>query len=259
MHLVFCMAGLYQRFRKAGYTTPKYLLKVNKGFNILESIFYHFSPYQECFDTISLVVNQREIEFHLEIEKIVQKLFPSVKYKILFIGDTQGQAETAKIAIEYIKNSTKPCDPESLQDDDRKVMFHNIDTILLQRNIIEINNLLDTAEGVIDIFRADSPQYSYIKTDREGFVEKIAEKQVISDKATSGLYCFSDYEKYLHYYSMLDVASKSEIYISDVYKVMLEFGEKIVEYNSNNSRLVENTIILGTPEEYMAYTKQSVE
>jgi UDP-N-acetylglucosamine diphosphorylase / glucose-1-phosphate thymidylyltransferase / UDP-N-acetylgalactosamine diphosphorylase / glucosamine-1-phosphate N-acetyltransferase / galactosamine-1-phosphate N-acetyltransferase len=244
MHIVFCMAGLYTRFLKAGYTKPKYLLKINNNQTILEKIFLHFYYYNEQFESINLILNWRDKKYHSEVNKIAQKFFPSTKYYSFFTQDTKGQAETAKKSIEYIKKYRT-------DTYNRKIVFTNIDTILANRNMTHINNILNTYDGVIDIFNSKSFKYSYIKSNHTGIIKDIAEKKVISDKATTGLYCFKDYEVYLEYYNKVVDSIKSEIYISNVYKKMLEDRKIIKEYIIKKAN--ENTIILGTPEEYQSY------
>ena len=77
----------------------------------------------------------------------------------------------------------------------------------------------------------------------QNIVKSIAEKILISEYATSGLYGFSSFEKFNNFYD-----DSNDLYISDVYKRMIDDGQQILisdVYDENN------TIVLGTPTEYL--------
>ena len=57
--LVLCMAGLYQRFRDAGFTTPKFLLPWH-GTPLIEHILGHMLD-PAAFDAIFCVANKRAV------------------------------------------------------------------------------------------------------------------------------------------------------------------------------------------------------
>ena len=101
-------------------------------------------------------------------------------------------------------------------------------------------------DGVIDTFNSNSKNFSYVSLDNEDLVEKIVEKEVISNKATSGFYVFSNYDTYRNFYRKIDF-SKKELFISDVYTQALSSNLKIFNLHNDNPR---DTIILGTPSEY---------
>ena len=163
----------------------------------------------------------------------------SYDYELKHVGDTRGQAHTAFIASEMVKNS-KP------------IFFYNGDTIIKERNLAEISKEIinNNFSGSIDTFFAEGNHFSYVKVENE-IVTEIKEKIVISNMATTGLYGFKSSSCYQNFYSQIGY-EKGEEYISDVYIKMLENGEKIKNYFYENS---ENTIILGTPEEYEEWLK----
>ena len=116
------MAGLYSRFRQAGYTTPKYLLEVNKK-NILGEIMQGLTL-KYNFEIILLIANKNDYEYESKILNTLET-FKKQNLKIKFINSTLGQAETASIGV----NALKKYSPKS-----KKVVFHNIDTILYDRD-----------------------------------------------------------------------------------------------------------------------------
>jgi hypothetical protein len=104
-----------------------------------------------------------------------------------------------------------------------------------------ISSLLDLHDGYIDIFESNSNEYSYVLLEN-GNVKSIAEKIVISNNATSGMYGFKDINMFNKFYN------NDMPYISDIYKEMITKKSSIVASNLHSS---EDTIVLGTPSEYL--------
>ena len=209
MNIIFSMAGLYSRFKIAGYKEPKYLLKNSKGKTILEMVVDNILSSFD-FANILFVANSRDIVFKSEINKCIHD------YKntsVIFVDDTDGQAHTVKIGIDFLKSE--------LKDFNKKLIVHNIDTILLGRDFNEINEFLDNYDGVIDVIISEYAGYSYVSLNNQGLINEIAEKKVISNFATTGMYCFSNYNQYLECYSKIHSADK-ELFVSDVYKEYLK-------------------------------------
>ena len=237
MNLVFCMAGLYARFRREGYALPKYLLPVEGGQTLLEAI---VTPFAEsgCFDRVLFVANRRDEAHREAIEPVARTAGAATE--VVFIGDTGGQAETACVALDVLAAGGS--------DGVEKVVFHNVDTILRNRDFRRLAALLDEYDGVIDVFDADRPIYSYVALDASGTVVDIAEKVVLSRHATSGLYAFASGRRFAETFRR--ATFPAEAYISDVYKQMLREGARLTVYRAESP---DDTLILGTPQEYEAY------
>ena len=161
---------------------------------------------------------------------------------IYFVGDTVGQAETAVLGCKELINGKNKLNSN-------KVLFHNIDTIVLCRDIVDIDNQLDKSDGFIDVFVSDKPIYSYVKIDESNRVIEMKEKIVISEYATSGLYGFKDINSFVEYY--YECSYSGEFYISDIYNKML-IDKKIISISLPADN--KSTIILGTPKEYEEYS-----
>ena len=233
MNIIFSMAGLYSRFKIAGYKEPKYLLKNSKGKTILEMVVDNILSSFD-FANILFVANSRDIVFKSEINKCIHD------YKntsVIFVDDTDGQAHTVKIGIDFLKSE--------LKDFNKKLIVHNIDTILLGRDFNEINEFLDNYDGVIDVIISEYAGYSYVSLNNQGLINEIAEKKVISNFATTGMYCFSNYNQYLECYSKIHSADK-ELFVSDVYKEYLKKDLTLFKLQSHNAITYE----VGTPEQY---------
>ena len=239
MNLIITMAGKYLRFKKAGYAIPKFLLPLRNGHTVFQEIMEQFvSGYD--FENIIFVANTEDLKHKKAIVEAI-KACGIQQYDLIFIRDTKGQAETALMGIDELKK--KQCNSN-------KVIIHNIDTVLYDRDIQQIDTLLDKYSGYIDVFEANEDCYSYVKTADNQIITEIKEKKVISNKATTGLYAFSDMDVYRRYYQQLK--TDKEYYISFIYELMLR-DKKEITINSRTAK----TIILGTPEEYERYTSTS--
>jgi len=218
------MAGLYRRFRDAGYTTPKFLLPV-QGRSILSIIVEELRP-----ASLVLVANRRDRDHEDAIRGAVGAC------RLLWIGDTGGQAETAAIGARAVESGGP-------------IVFHNVDTIVKGRDLVEVGSRLSEAAGYIDVFDSDEPVFSYVAVEGGRIVE-IREKVVISRHATTGLYGFASAEGYLAACAATSQRSGGEFYISDVYQTLLDRGERLV---INASSEGHETLVLGTPSQYEAH------
>jgi dTDP-glucose pyrophosphorylase len=235
MNLIITMAGKYIRFKNAGYTTPKFLLPLKNGHSIFQEIMEQLVA-GYTFENIVFIANKQDIKHKAAIDEVIRRSEIS-EYQLHFIRDTKGQAETALYGIEQIEK--KHCRSQ-------KILIHNIDTVLYNRDMMHIESELDRHDGYIDVFEASENRYSYVKTDDNNFVTEIKEKEVISSKATTGLYAFSNIGEYRSYYNKL--RTSREYYISFIYELMLRDKKKIT-VNSTNAK----TLLLGTPDEYEKY------
>ena len=237
MNLILCMAGRYRRFHEAGYDRPKFLLEWHDT-TILGAILERLLDGGN-FNSVTLIGNTRDTNHRPAVEFELERLGLSADSLIL-IDDTAGQAETANIGIAELDLRLWPSD--------RRVVFHNIDTLLEGRDFAAVAAVLAEDDGFIDTFDADSPAFSYVKLNHDGLVSDIAEKKVISRFATSGLYGFASMDRYLVDYAACQWPD-GERYISTLYRSMLDRGARI---RTNHGGEGEATIVLGTPAEYEA-------
>ena len=237
--IVLCLAGLGQRFIDRGYETPKYLLLGrDKKITILEIILKNFvlSGNKEFV----LMLNRRHLKWKKNIIEIGDKLKITLLFD--FIEDTQGQAETAYKATELIKNTNNV---KKIYE--TPIAFHNGDTILINRDLGLIKQRIFKAyDGLIDTFESNSKNYSYVSVNSKSIVKQIVEKKVISNKATTGFYVFSNLNNYQSLFNKIN-KDKKELYISDVYNEAIKQDQKIFNLHFNNPF---DTIVLGTPFEY---------
>jgi len=231
MILILTMAGHYQRFKDAGFNIPKYLLPWGAR-TVLSKILHELIAACDMAE-IFLVCNFRDEAFMPHVRAVITELGVDPG-NLLMVGDTKGQAETAMLGIlAAMKNGGNSTE---------HVMVHNIDTILLSRNKGEILKSLKVADAYVDVFRANSHNYSYVLTEGEDTIIEIAEKIVLSTMATSGLYAFRDVKTFLDHYR------SSDVFISDVLQRMISNDIRVVK---GAVHAESDTIVLGTPTEYM--------
>lgn len=232
MILVLTMAGLYQRFTNEGYKLPKYLLPWGDK-TVLSAILTELQG-DRGFSEVFLVANHRD-ENYIPHVKAIMRLHEIPLHHLTLTHDTKGQAATAMVGVAAIENSDVPRD--------QPIAFHNIDTILYKRNIDEMASALRQNDGYIDVFTSHNANYSYVLVDQQRKVLEIAEKIVVSELATSGLYGFKNVRTVADNYD-----HEQDVYISAIYKRMIGKGLSI---RSSDKHHESDTVVLGTPSEYM--------
>jgi dTDP-glucose pyrophosphorylase len=248
MILIICMAGKNTRFHDVGVDVPKYLLPVN-GKPIIEVIIRNLLQ-AGIFSDVFLIAHLRDKSFRGDLEKSMSALNLQSN-NIIYIGETGGQAETAYLGLEIC-----------LRNEDKPVVFHNADTILLGRGFDSLRKQLNNGIGSVDVFNSRNEQYSYVELNL-GKISRIEEKILISDIATSGLYGFPSSNAYKKIFEQLFNArkdnAKKEIYISDIISAMIEQGVEFeVNDESYKSKSTETTLVLGTPLEYNVIVSSKV-
>jgi len=233
MYLLITMAGLYTRFSPFSYQVPKYLLPLSNR-TVLHQVLANLLS-DGAFERILLVANERDSAFKPQILSTIKE-FGFSDSDLIFIGDTQGQAETAVIGGEAVIHGNK----------DLGIVVHNVDTILLQRDMWSYKDQLNSSSCVIDVFNANNKEYSYVQVVDKNQVVSIREKVVISNIASSGLYCFKSVSLMLE--CLQESIENKERYISHGIRKLLSQGKQVTVgpiYNENQ------TIVVGTPEEYV--------
>jgi len=228
MILVLTMAGRYQRFTDEGYTLPKYLLPW-KDRTILWTILSELLQ-NKVFSDVYLVGNHRDENFMPHV-RIIMEYNGIPRKNLILIPDTTGQAQTAFLGIQDL-NLFEP------------VVFANVDTILYNRDLTKIPPILNKVSGYIDVFEAHNKEYSFVLVNDNREVTDVAEKILVSDLATSGLYGFSSVGLYRTYFERYPC-----LYISSIYKNMIEDKGLVIVGEKHKE---SDTIVLGTPQEYIA-------
>ena len=239
--MVFCLAGKGKRFVEHGVDTPKYLLRVDNKYLIEKSI-ENLEINHNHF--VLFICNKKHLKYETLFKDILDNL--NINFEIFYIDDTNGQAETGFIASEILISR------KDLKN--KPIIFFNGDTILKSRSIDDYLGKLSSFDGLIDAFNSEDPSFSYIETKKD-IVKNIVEKEVISNKATSGLYMFSSALVYYQEYLEGKFNEKdSETFISEIYAYLIKKGMLITYYMT---KIRHETVILGTFDQYNSYLDEN--
>jgi dTDP-glucose pyrophosphorylase len=225
--LLVPMAGKGQRFIDQGYKTPKQFIDV-AGKTMIEWSFRSFN-WKEC--QVIFIVRRDHID-NWAVDVKLKKIFGEDIIIIIAEHDTDGTVSSCLLAKKYI-------------DKDIPLGITTLDVYF--RPHFDMNEIKDLkVDGCLLTIETDNPAYSYCKLDEEGFVEKTAEKEVISTHGNVGFYCFSKGSNFVQYAEQLvkeNIRSKNEFYIAPLYNLLIEDGLKI------NTKAIEEQFHMGTPDE----------
>jgi dTDP-glucose pyrophosphorylase len=237
-NFVIPMAGRGERFLKAGYKTPKYMVKA--GSKTLFEWALEGIPLDLANKLIFICLQEHEEKYNVTsfIKKTINDKYPFLndKYIVIFIKKvTRGQAETVLAAKKYINNSTS-------------LVIYNIDSYfsssrLRQRLISAKNQKID---GILGVFYDNNPKWSFAKINKKGFVSRTTEKNPISNIASTGLYVFTegmDFVNAVEYALKTGMTTNDEFYIAPLYNILIKQNKKYIVDP------VEEFWSLGTPED----------
>ena len=236
INIVIPAAGGGTSFINAGYTFPKPVIDI-KGKPMIQLIIENLKPKTD-HKFILICQNQ-----HYEKYSLNQVFNNSTKGNfecIRLYSPTQGAACSVLTAIDHINN----------EDD---LIVANADQII----DIDINNFIkfarnSKADGVIMTFSSLHPRWSYVRADKKGAVLEVAEKNVISDKATAGIYYFkigSDFVKSAFLMIEKNIRFNDDFYVCPVFNEMLLDNKNVVVWEIKQDQMHG----LGTPEDLNLY------
>ena len=147
--------------------------------------------------------------------------------------DTEGAACTTLLAKKYIDNNK----PLLLVNSDQFIEWNSSKAMY--------SFISKKIDGAILTFKSTHPKWSYAKTKKNSDeVIQVAEKKVISENATVGIYYWkkgSDYIKYAKSMIKKKIRVNNEFYICPVFNEALNDNKKIIIHN------VKKMWGLGTP------------
>ena len=236
INYIIPMAGLGTRFIEAGYKIPKWLITA-KNKTLLE---WSVSSLPLMIGKkLIFIANRTEAEKY-NLKELVDKLYSSfIDIELILLDQpTRGQAETALHAMQYIQ----PSESIGIFNIDTKFSSNTLESVLQDFKY----------NGVIGSFKSNSSKFSYAKLNSKNFVEKTAEKIVISEWALSGFYSFKEADDFSFTAKerIRDTRlEKGEFYIAPIYNDLIKMGKKYVLDET------ADIDILGTPEDLKRFQK----
>lgn len=230
------LAGKGQRFLDVGVTTPKPMIQID-GKSIIEWSL-------GCVDTsecnLIFVVRLEHVSDY-NIDGFLKDKFGDDIIIVVSESDTKGSVASCLLASKHIDNSLP-------------LIIHTSDVYFeIGPNKTFDPYLIHGKDGLLLTFKSNSPNYSYSKLDSNGCVEEVAEKKVISDNASTGVYCFSSGGLFIKYASMfLKKERDQEYYLAPLYNLMIIDDKKI------ETMPVDKMHIFGTPTELDFFVNNSL-
>jgi len=229
------MAGKYSRFKLFGAKVPKYLLPLGDG-TILSKIIESTKKNDE--NANFYFIANRDDQLFYPIIKSIFNAYDISNSRLLYIDDTSSQLETALYTEDLLPKSSM----------DQPLCFVNIDTLTFSRNDF-FHKLKHCSENdsLIDTFKGNSSKYSYAFLNKDGNVSEIVDNNIVSKYACSGLYGFGSFLKMKTFTKIL-LKQTGTSNFTDLYNYYLQ-KSLTVEYTYSPNK--NDTIVLGTPEEYI--------
>jgi beta-phosphoglucomutase-like phosphatase (HAD superfamily)/dTDP-glucose pyrophosphorylase len=227
LNVLIPMAGAGSRFAQAGYTFPKPLIEVN-GKPMIEVVVKNLN-----IEANYIFLVQKEHYEKYNLKYLLNLIAPNCKI-VQVDGITEGAACTTLLAKEYIDNDA----PLIMANSDQFIEWNSNEAMYAFS--------ADDIDGGILTFKAHHPKWSYARVGDDGFVSEVAEKRVISDDATVGVYYWkrgSDYVKYAEQMIEKDIRVNNEFYVCPV------FNEAINDSKRVKIKNVTGMWGIGTPED----------
>lgn len=222
MNIVIPMSGQGSRFVEAGYNIPKPFIPI-KGKAMIEHVIDNISSDKDKVYLISRID-------HMEYFRQTRLLDKDNISIVLVDKPTEGAACTVLRAKTFIDNN----EPLLLANSDQFIVYDKIGW----------NLSLEDCDASIMTFKSDHPKWSYVKKLGDKVTE-VAEKRVISELASVGIYYFKHGKTFVKYAKeMIDnnLRVNNEFYVCPVFNLIVD------KYNVNTFD-VEAMYGLGTPED----------
>lgn len=234
MNILIPMAGRGSRFLTASdknpeYARPKPIIRI-AGRTMVEWALSSLPIRKD--DTLIFLVLKEHVE-QARIDEVLREIFGDGIKIIIVDRVTEGAACTALLARELINNDNPLLITDSDHFIDGKTLFKDIESY-------------EKVDGIIPVFYANNPKWSFAKTDGDGYVIETAEKIQISRNANIGAYYFKRGRDFVwSAEEMIDENDRtnSEFYVAPVYNYMIRRGKLI---RLNRPRFVHG---LGTPKD----------
>lgn len=232
--IIIPCAGAGSRFEKVGYTKPKPLIDVN-GKPMIQIVLENLNIRAHYIYII-------QKKFAYEFNCIINAITPGRSTVIELDDITEGAACTILKAQKYIDNKN----PIMIVNSDQYVEW-------------DVNNFMNqmisdkTIDAGISTFIDTQNKWSFVKLNENGHVIQVAEKQPISNIATTGIYYWkygSDFVKYAQQMINKNIRVNGEFYVCPVFNEAIQNG-KIIKTN-----MVQKMWGLGTPEDLEYYLSE---
>jgi len=235
INIVIPMAGLGSRFANVGYKLPKPLIDVN-GKHMIQVVVENLNVNAHY---IFIVMKKHADEYNFD--EILREVTCD-NYEVIIIDKiTEGSACTVLTVRELIDNDA----PLILANSDQYLDWNPYDFLVKSLGV----------DGVISCFNADHQKWSYAKVNDDGRVTEVAEKRVISNLATTGIYYFRRGSQFVRGADSMiskNIRTNNEFYNCPIYNEIIQEGGDV------RVHMCEKMWGIGVPEDleyYLQYHK----
>ena len=227
LNVLIPMAGAGSRFASAGYTFPKPLIEVH-GKPMIQVVVENLNIQANYI----FIVQKAHYEQY-NLKYLLNLIAPNCKI-VQVDGLTEGAACTTLLAKEFIDNDN----PLLIVNSDQFVEWNS--------NEVMYSFGADNIDAGIVTFKASHPKWSFASVRKDGFVDEVAEKKVISDNATVGIYFWKHGKDYVSCAEQMiekNIRTNNEFYVAPVLNELIKRAGKV--------RLKQITRMwgIGTPED----------
>ena len=233
--IVIPMAGMSRRFREAGYNQPKFMLKLH-GRTLFAHSVGSFATYfgAEPF----LFIAREEPGVAAFISGELEAMGVAAARTIMLEHPTLGQADTVRLGLQQAGVAR-----------DTPITIFNIDTFRPGFRYPE-TPWMHHADGYLEVMPGSDPGFSYVLPAKtgDGCVVATAEKTVISNLASTGLYYFRRAGDFLGTMERDEQAASAhgELYVAPIFNALIARGQD-VRYHAVAP---DNVVFCGTPSQY---------
>ena len=226
MNILIPMAGAGSRFQEKGYQLPKPLIDV-KGKPMIQHVVENIS-----IDGRYIFIVQKEHYEKYSLKYILKLIKPDCEI-VITEGLTEGAACTTLLAKDLVNTD----DPLLITNSDQWIDWSPSHFC----NYVERRN----CDGAILNFISNSPKHSYSRIE-DGFINEVAEKKVISNHATVGVYYWKRGKEYVECAEQMinkNIRHNNEFYVCPVYNQLIQKGGTVLPY------AIPQMVGMGTPDE----------
>lgn len=235
LNVLIPMAGEGSRFANAGYTFPKPLIDIN-GKPMIQVVVENLA-----LDAHYIFIVRTEHRKKYALDTLLPMIAPGCDI-IDIDHKTDGAACTALLAQQLINNDA----PLFIANSDQYVEWDGVTFMYKMQE--------SGADGGIVTFKATHPKWSFAEIDEHGIVQRVAEKDPISDNATVGFYYWKKGSDFVYYANKMISEGKKvkdEFYICPVFNEAIEDTKVIMSYQASQMHG------LGTPEDLQKWLNES--
>ncbi len=233
--IVIPMAGLSRRFREAGYDRPKFMLDLHG-----RSLFAHaVDSFRAYFDTEPFLFIARDEPGVPEfVAQELAALGVAAARTVLLPCPTLGQADTVRLGLQQAATGA-----------DMPLTIFNIDTFRPGFRY-PAADWMGRADGYLEVMPGTDPGFSFVRPadGGDGRVAETAEKVVISNLASTGLYWFRRAGNFLDAMEGDAARAHGELYVAPLYNALIAGGLD-VRYQVVPA---EEVVFCGVPAQYEA-------